>query len=214
MLYDGDAPRWTLRAPREFASLHQRLEFVGPQFGDDPQDDLGLPDLDPRLHEDPSPYNLKLVDFSQMAERDRLFMLAVWDPIFELITHPYASNLLNSLSAGFSPTVEDIIRWGAMSHPSGTSKSSIYKFIWRSTSVAERDRFYNCGRPFPFDEAMGIVPEVSDNVAWESGSPPSQNIGRGGFFRTEAEQVSEDGTSSPPHPAGKVVRGPSLSGTS
>ena len=31
--------------------------------------------------------------------------------------------------------------------------------------MAEKDRFYNRGRPFPIDEAMGIVAEASDNVA-------------------------------------------------
>ena len=79
-----------------------------------------LPTSIPDSMEIPHP-NFTLVDFSQMAERDRSIMLAVWDPILELITHPYASNLLNSLSACFSPTVKDLIRRGAMSHPSGTS---------------------------------------------------------------------------------------------
>ena len=97
--------------------------------------------------------NPVLADFSQMAERDLAFMLAVWDPIFELITHPTAAHLLNSMSASFAPTVKDLILWGAMMHPCGTSKSSIYYFIWRSTSMAERDCFYNRGRPLPIDQA-------------------------------------------------------------
>ena len=97
--------------------------------------------------------NLALLDFSKMKEWDIAFMLAVWDPILEMVTHPLAADVLNKLSANFAPMVQDLVRWGAMSHPSGSSKTHVYSRVWRSTSMAEKDRFFLRGRPLPIDEA-------------------------------------------------------------
>ena len=101
--------------------------------------------------------NLTLVDFSKMKERDLAFMLAVWDKVLEMVTHPLAASTLNGLSAAFSPTVKDLIRWGAMAHPGGPSKKALYSHIWRSKSMADRDRFFNRGRPLPIDEGLGQI---------------------------------------------------------
>ena len=104
----------------------------------------------------PHPH-LAPVDFSKMKERDLSFMLAAWDPILEMVTHPLAADVLNKISSNFSPMVKDLVRWGAMSHPSGSSKSHVYQRVWRSTSKAEKDRFYLCGRPLPIDEATSGI---------------------------------------------------------
>ena len=101
--------------------------------------------------------NITLVDFSKMKERDLSFMLSVWDKVLETVAHPLAAPALNGLSAAFSPTVKDLIRWGAMSHPGGPSKKVLYQHIWRSKSMADRDRFFNRGRPLPIDEALGEI---------------------------------------------------------
>ena len=112
--------------------------------------------------------NFALIDFSRMNERDLAFMLAVWDPILETVTHPLAADVLNKLSANFAPMVKDLVRWGAMSHPSGSSKAHVYQRVWRSTSMAERDRFFLRGRPLPIDEAIAGI-----EMGGDSGIPPS-----------------------------------------
>ena len=56
-----------------------------------------------------------LVDFSRMKVRDLSFMLAVWGPILEMVTHPHAADVLSKLSSSFAPTVKDFIRWGDVS---------------------------------------------------------------------------------------------------
>ena len=101
--------------------------------------------------------HLMLIDFSKMRERDLSFMLAVWDPILEMVIHPLAADVLNKISSSFSPMVKDLVRWGAMSHPSGASKSHIYQRVWRLTSMAEKDRFYLRGRSLPIDEAISGI---------------------------------------------------------
>ena len=73
--------------------------------------------------------HLALIDFSKMKGRDLSFMLAIWDPIFEMVTHPLAADVLNKISSSFAPMVKDLIRCGAMSHPSGSSKSHIYQRV-------------------------------------------------------------------------------------
>ena len=100
---------------------------------------------------------LALIDFSKMHERDLNMMLAVWDLIFEAVTHPLATDVFNKLSGNFAPTVKDLVRWGAMSHPSGSAKALTYQRVWRSTSIAERDRFFLRGRPLPIDEATSNI---------------------------------------------------------
>ena len=100
--------------------------------------------------------SLTLTDFSKKPE-DLSLLLAVWGDIMNSVTHPLAVDVLNNLSGNFAPMVKDLVRWGAMSHPSGSSKSHVYQRVWRSTSMAEKDRFYLRGRSLPIDEAISGI---------------------------------------------------------
>ena len=97
--------------------------------------------------------NLTVVDFSRMKHRDLRFMLAVWDDVLEVATHPSAVSTLNAISAHFCPTVKDLVRWGALHHPGGPSKRVAYSRVWLSHSFADKDLFFNRGQPLPVTSA-------------------------------------------------------------
>ena len=101
----------------------------------------------------PHPH-LIMVDFFKMEGNDLKFTLAVWDAVFSTILHPLASSILDDLSGSFSPTVKDLVRWASMNHPEGPEKKALYARVWRSTSMAEKDRFFGRGRPLPIDEGL------------------------------------------------------------
>ena len=111
--------------------------------------------------------SLTLTDFSKKPE-DLSLLLAVWGDIMNSVTHPLAVDVLNNLSGNFAPMVKDLVRWGAMSHPSGSAKSLTYSRVWRSTALADRDRFFLRGRPLPIDEGTSSIVMSGD-----SGDAPS-----------------------------------------
>ena len=125
----------------------------GTSIGDHSQAHVALPHLHPRLHEDPPP----------QPHAHRLLQDEARGPLPPprgLGRHPSrgdsppAADVLDSLSGKFAPMVKDLVRWGAMGHPSGSAKSLTYQRVWRSRSLSERDRFFLRGRPLPIDESL------------------------------------------------------------
>ena len=114
--------------------------------------------------------SLTLIDFAKMKPADLSLLLSVWDDILHAVTHSSAADVLDSLSGKFAPMVKDLVRWGAMGHPSGPGKSLTYERVWRSRSLSERDRFFLHGRPLPIDESL---PVANTNV--NSGDTPSDS---------------------------------------
>jgi hypothetical protein len=92
--------------------------------------------------------HLTLVDFGQMRTRDLRFMLSVWDDVFKVVTDPLAAPVLNAISSHFSPTVKDLIRWGALHHLS-VSMRPTYARVWLSADLHQRDLFFNKGKALP-----------------------------------------------------------------
>ena len=101
--------------------------------------------------------HLILIDFFRMKGNDLTFTLAVWDEVFSMVTHPLAASILDGISAAFSPTVKDLVRWGSMNHPEGADKKALYQRVWRSKSLADKDRFFSRGRPLPIDEGLDQI---------------------------------------------------------
>ena len=101
--------------------------------------------------------HLILIDFFLMKGNDLTFTLAVWDEVFSTVTHPLAASILDGLSGAFSPTVKDLVRWGSMNHPEGADKKALYQRVWRSKTLADKDRFFGRGRPLPIDEGLAQI---------------------------------------------------------
>ena len=80
-----------------------------------------------------------LPDFSRLNHRDLAEVLGTWDIIvLRRAVDPVARDLLNAISATFTPWVKDLVRWAARSHQDLTARGH-YTFILNSTAFAQHD---------------------------------------------------------------------------
>ena len=79
-----------------------------------------------------------LPDFSLLKPRDLAEILATWDIIVARVNNTAGREILNVISATFTPWVKDLVRWAARSHHDLATRVH-YSVIKSSTAFAQND---------------------------------------------------------------------------
>ena len=79
-----------------------------------------------------------LPDFSLLKPRDLAEILATWDIVVARAIDPAGREILDLVSATFTPWVKDLVRWAARSHHDLATRAH-YSLIKSTTAFAQHD---------------------------------------------------------------------------
>ena len=79
-----------------------------------------------------------LPDFSRLGHRDLTELLATWDIVVARSIDPAGREVLDKISAAFTPWVKDLVRWASRSHQDLAARAH-YTLIKNSAAFSQHD---------------------------------------------------------------------------